>query len=913
MHDWHSEVRARLAALRLKPEREADIVDEIAQHLAERCREATSAGASPDEATRIALAEFQPGNALAQRIAALKQAHTPPVVAVGASTGHLLADLWHDLRYAARAFAKHKSFAVTAVLTLAIGIGATTAIFSVVNGVVIKPLAYPDAHEVVTVGQSALIGGVRDTNFPSSPQHLEVYLATQRAFEEIGLVRGGAAAITGSGDPEQATTLFVTAGAMRAFGVRPVLGRELSSDDDLPGAVQTAILSDGFWQRRFGGDPSVIGRTITVDGAPREVIGVMPRGFNYRANPADLILPLQLDLAQPRADFQYATVARLKPGVTIADANADLGRILPIYVEKYMRPVAVAQPDALQLRPAVRPLKDDVVGNIGEVLWVLLGSISILLLIACANVANLLLVRTETRSTELAVRTALGAGTRHLARALMTESLTLGVMGGLVGVALAYGALQILIAIAPANLPRLNEITIDVPVLGFAVATSILSGLLFGLFPILRLARRRFAGNIAEFVHGGGRGASAGRRQQRSQNALVVVQVALALVMLVSAGLMIRTFQNLRSVEPGFTDPATVQTLRLTIPSATAREQERLVQLQAQIRERLAAIPGVTSAAYTEFLPMEGVSGGVTVYAEDKTYSADAFPPSRRIKRVSPELLQALGTPLLAGRDFAWDEILNQRNVAMVSEAFAREMWNTVDGAIGKRIRVGTDGPFNEVIGVAADVYDDGAHRPAPAAVYWPARQHVGSSWGSAQRSVAFALRTDRAGTASLLREIRQAVSEVTPELPIAQVRTLADVQQTSMARTSFSLVLLGIAGAMALLLSIVGVYGVLAYAVTQRQREVGIRMALGAAPRSVQRMFVHRGMVLSAIGIAVGAAAAALLTRLMSSLLFGVEPFDAVTFAAAAAFLAMAAIVASYVPARRAATIDPMETLRAN
>jgi putative ABC transport system permease protein len=827
------------------------------------------------------------------------------------NTAALVETTLRELRRALRMLRLNPAFSLTVILTLALGIGATTAIFSVVNGVVIKPLAYPDADEVVTVGQSALFGGVRGNNFPSSPQHLEVYLAEGRAFEEIGLVRGGAAAVTGSGDPEQATTLLVSAGAMRALGVRPALGRELSSDDDQPGAALTTIISDRYWQRRFGGDPSVIGRTITVDGTQREVIGVMPAGFNYRGNPADLILPLQINFAQPRADFNFAVVARLKPGVTVADANADLGRMLPIYIEKYMRPVAAAMPDALQLQPAVRPLKEDVVGNIGQVLWVLLGSISILLLIACANVANLLLVRTEARGTELAVRTALGAGTGHLARGLMTESLTLGVVGGLVGVALAYGALQILTAIAPANLPRLNEITIDLPVLGFAVAMSILSGLLFGLFPVLRLAGRRFAGNLMEFVHGGGRGASTGKKQQRSQNALVVVQVALALVMLVSAGLMIRTFQNLRSVEPGFNDPATIQTLRVTMPNATAAsDPERVPQLQARIRESLAAIPGVTSVAYTSVLPMDG-GGGVVVFAEDKTYAANEFPPSRTIKRVSPGLFQTLGTPLLAGRDFDWQEIENQRNVAVVSENFARETWNTVEGALGKRVRIGTDGPFQDVIGVVADVYDDGAHQPAPAIVYWPARQHRGSSWGGVQLSIVFALRTDRAGTESLLQEIRRAVSAVTPDLPFSQARTLAEVQQASMARTSFSLVLLGIAGAMALLLSIVGVYGVLAYAVTQRQREVGIRMALGAAPRAVQRMFVYRGMVLSAAGIGVGAVAAVLSTRLLSSLLFGVEPFDAVTFVAAAVFLALAALLASYIPARRAAAVPASESLR--
>ena len=815
-----------------------------------------------------------------------------------------------QLRVALRMLRLNPAFSLTVILTVAIGIGATTAIFSVVNGVVIKPLAYPDSDKVVNVGQSVVIGGVRNRDFASTPQHLEVYLATQQAFAEIGLVRGGAAAVTGNGDPEQTTTLNVTAGAMRALGVRPALGRELSNDDDLPGAARTALLSDGYWQRRFGGDPSVIGRTITVDGTPREVIGVMPRGFDFRGNPADLILPLQLNLAQPFADFSFVTVGRLKPGVTVADANLDLGRMLPIYIEKYMRPIPAANPDALQMQPAVRPLKEDVVGNIGDVLWVLLGSISILLLIACANVANLLLVRTEARATELAVRSALGAGTGHLARALMMESLTLGVIGGLVGVALAYGALQILVANPPAYLPRINEITIDLPVLGFAVGMSILSALLFGLFPVLRLAGRRFAGNIAEFVHGGGRGASAGRKQQRSQNALVVVQVALALVMLVSAGLMIRTFQNLSSVEPGFTDPATVQTMRLTISGAAESDPERVVQLQAEIRQRLAAIPGVTSAAYTEALPMAGGSGG-PVFAEDITYAADAFPPTRRVKRVSPGLLETLGTPLLAGRDFEWQEMSSQRNVAIVSESLARETWNTVEGAVGKRIRIFAEGPYQDVIGVAADVYDDGVHQPAPATVYWPTRRHAGSLSGGVSRSVTFALRTDRAGTESLLREIRQAVSEVTPDLPLAQVRTLADVQQTSMARTSFSLVLLGIAGAMALLLSIVGVYGVLAYSVTQRQREVGIRMALGAAPRTVQRMFVYRGMVLSAAGIGVGAVAAALLTRLLSSLLFGVEPLDAATFVAAAVFLALAALLASYIPARRAAAVPAAETLR--
>jgi predicted permease len=492
----------------------------------------------------------------------------------------------------------------------------------------------------------------------------------------------------------------------------------------------------------------------------------------------------------------------------------------------------------------------------------------------------------------------------------MAESLTLSLMGGLVGVALAYGGLQVLLALAPANVPRLGEIAVDLPVLVFAAAMSILSGLLFGLFPILKLVGRRFASNLAESVQGGGRWASAGKHQHRSQNTLVVVQVALALVILVSAGLMIRTFQALRSVEPGFTDPATVQTVRVSMPGELAAEPERVTQLQAQIVERLAAIPGVSSAAYIDQLPMDRGTNAI-VAPEDRSYGPGELPPTRTIKFVSPGFLQTVGTPLLLGRDFDWSEIYSQGNVALVSEGFARETWSSVEGALGKRIRVGTHGPFQEVIGVVGDVYDNGADQAAPPTVYWPAREHPFVVEDYLPLSVAFVLRTDRTGTQGLLQDTRRAVSEVTPDLPLAQVRSLADVQRTSMARTSFSLVLLGIAGAMALLLSIVGIYGVLAYAVMQRQREVGIRLALGAAPRNVKRMFVYRGMILSGVGIAIGAGVAAGLTRLMSSLLFGVTPVDAATFVAAAGFLALAALLATYVPARRAAAVAPAETLR--
>jgi putative ABC transport system permease protein len=831
------------------------------------------------------------------------------------NTAALVDSTVRDLRHSLRMLRMNPAFAVTAILTLALGIGATTSIFSVVDGVMIKPLPYPDPEAVVRVGHSALFGTVRTNNFPFAPQWLGTYAEHNQTFHELGMWRPGVAAVTGLGNPEQANTLLVTQGFLPALGVQPAFGRWFSRTDDQPGTPETVILSSGYWQRRFGGDPAVVGRVITVDSRPREVIGVMPARFSFpgflsRGPSADLILPLQLNLAEPvLADWGYAALARLEPGVTVARANADVARMLPIFTQKYGG-TGVNSLNSLHLLPAVRPLKDDVVGDVGGVLWVLLGGIGIVLLIACANVANLLLVRSEGRGQEFAVRAALGAGWGRIARALVVESLTLSLAGALIGIGLAYGGLQILLAYGPANLPRLNEIAIDAPVLAFATATSIVSGLLFALVPIVKLIGSRFASNLPEFLRGGGRWASAGRSQHRSQNTLVVVQVALALVLLVSSGLMIRTFQNMRSVQPGFTDPATIQTFRITIGATQVPEPERVTRLQTDILRRLETIPGVTSAAFVNSVPMD-ISMQAIAPAEGHDYG-NQLPIPRTIKFISPGLFRTLGTSLVAGRDLSWVEMYEQRNVTLVSESLAREEWGSAANALGKRMHIGIRGPWQQVVGVVGDIYDDGADKKPSAIVYWPARmQEFMTGPPTVPRSVAFAIRSSRTSTGSFIRDIRQAVLAVNPDLPMAQVRPLREVYDQSMARTSMTLVMLGIAGAMALLLGIVGIYGVLAYAVAQRQREVGIRLALGAQPRAVKRMFVYRGMMISGVGIAIGAAAAAVLTRSMSSLLFGVTPVDAPTFAAAAGVLVVAALTASYIPARRAAAVDPVETLR--
>jgi predicted permease len=763
----------------------------------------------------------------------------------------------------------------------------------------------------VTLGVSAVFGSQRTPDFPLAPRMFATYAENGRSFQHFGLFAGGEATVTGLGTPEHTNTLQVTRGILTALDVQPALGRWFSPDDHRPGTQDTVILSGGYWQRRLGGDPDVIGHVITIDSKPRTVIGVMPASFSVRGIPADLILPLRFDPASADGGllpegFCCRGLARLKPGVTLAQANADVARMVDAWKRVENRP----QLEDLQLGPAVRPLKDDVLGDVGRVLWILLGGIGVLLVIACANIANLLLVRAEGCTQELALRTALGARWGRIARALLVESLTLSLMGGLLGLGLAYGGLRVLLALAPANLPRLNEITIDATVLGFVVATSIASGLLFGLIPVARMVRLKSSSSLAESFRGSGRSASVGKNQHRSQNALVIVQVALALVLLIGSGLMIRTFQNLRNVQPGFTDPATIQLVRISLSTVDAPEPERVTRVQRDILDRLTAIPGVTSVAFVDAVSTDPFRINAIVAAEGQNYGPKGIPPTRTIRITSPGALMTLGTPLLVGRDFTWEEIYNQRNVAMVSENFAREEWGTVEGAIGKRVLIGTSQTWQEVIAIVADVHDAGADRPAPHMIYWPARLQDFVAGTIVPRSVNFVIRSDRTGTEGFVREIRQAVVEVMPGLPVFQVRSLREVYDQSMAPTSFSLTLLGIAGGMALLLGIVGIYGVLAYAVMQRRREVGIRLALGAQSGSVRRLFVYRGMMLSGIGIAIGAIVAAGITRGMSSMLYGVAPVDAVTFAVAATVLTVAGLTASYLPAHRAAAVDPVETL---
>ena len=824
----------------------------------------------------------------------------------------MLETLCRDVRFSLRSMRRTPTLTLAVIVTLAIGIGANTTMFTVVNGVLIQPLPYPQPDALVGVWHTAQFQGITSNNIRLSSTMYLTYQEHNKTFQQFGLWHTGAASVTGIGDPEEVRALVVTYGTLPAIGVHPALGRWFSAADDTTATPETVILSYGYWQRRLGAEPAVLGHMITIDSRPRQVIGVMPHGFQFMASDADVILPQRFQgiQLQPNDVHAYVGIGRLKPGVSLAEANSDVARMLPIWIDKYGTNSAGLT--AARFAPALRPLKQDVVGDVGRVLWLLMVTISIVLLIACANVANLLLVRTEGREQEIIVRAALGAGWLHIARQLFIESIMLALSGGIVGLMLAYSGLRLLVAMAPAQLPRLAEISIDTPVLLFVFAVSVTSGLLFGLIPVARYLMPKSL-SLGDALHTGGRTLNLSRQRRDSQNALVVAQVALALVLLVAAGLMIRSFHALRNVQPGFTAPERIQTVRISIPESEVVEPERTAQMQHDIMERIGAIPGVTSVSFSTALPMETEFENNTVLtAEDKTYGP-GIPPLRRSKSVAPDYFKTLGTPLIAGRDFTWSEIRDNRAVAIVSENMAREMWGDPSVALGKRIRVGRVGLWNEIIGVAGNVYDSGVDQPVPPIVYWRAGVQRGPGIPNAYipREVTFAIRSDLAGTEEFIRRISEAVWMINSNLPLARVQTLAEVYDRSMSRAAFALVMLAIAGFMALALGIVGVYGVISYGITQRTREVGLRIALGAKGSEVQRMFLRQGLVITAIGIVAGTIAAFALTRWMSSLLFGVSPVDPVTYAAVSIVLILAAGLASYLPSLRATHVNPIDSLR--
>ena len=820
-----------------------------------------------------------------------------------------------DLRYALRGLSRRPAFTFTAVLTLAVGIGATTAIFSVVYSVLIKPLPYPNSGELVSIKAAA--PGLNTDDLGMDQTMLLTYRDEGRTFANIGFWDQRSATLTERGEATRVPILRVADGTLQTLGVQPLHGRwfmEQESYGPPAAGLQSVILSYAFWQRRFGGDETVIGREITMEAPSNavsnpfagqwQVVGIMPQGFRFLdvTPQPDVIVPLRIEPATAECcNFSFNMLARLKPGVTPAEAHADIERLLPVWLDTSgdFR----ANLSGWQITSIVRPLKDELVGSVASALWVLMGAIGAVLLIACANIANLLLVRADARRQELAVRAALGAGSARIARELLVESLALGAAGGALGGVLAYLGVQALVAIGPSDLPRLEEIAVYPPVLAFTFGVTLASTLVFGSITALKQAL-----HIGTPLSGAPRG-STSRERSTTRNALVVVQVALALVLVVSAALMIRSFQALRDVDAGFSDPATIQTARIWTPLDQRSDGQRLTVMQHEILDRIAALPGVASVGFTDDVPMSEQWDNRPILVEGETVAQDETPPYRRWNYASPGFFEAMGTRIVAGRDFTWSDVEAGSRVVLITENFARELGPDPAAAVGRRLRAAfQEMPWYEVIGVVQNIHLDGVYEDPPSSVYWPVLQ----ANRFAQSDVTFVIRSERAGTASLASEVRQTIAEVNGTLPITLEGTMQGLYAESLARTSFTLVMLAIAGTMALALGVIGIYGVIAYVVQQRTREIGIRSALGAEPRELAKMFLRHGLALSALGALIGVVAAAALARLMSSVLFGVSPLDPAAYVAALVVIVLAAALATYLPARRAAQLDPIETLRA-
>jgi putative ABC transport system permease protein len=824
-----------------------------------------------------------------------------------------------DARHALRTLPRRPSFTVAAVVTLALGIGATAAIFSVVYSVLLKPLPYPNSDELVRIRHTATVSG--DGDLTSAASMYFTYRAENETLAELGMWSDGGETLTRADGTERVRSLRATHGLLQALGVEPVRGRWFTEAEHGPTrGADPVILSYAFASSRFGSDAAALGQELVINGRQAVVVGIMPRDFRFLdLSPSfDIIVAMQLDPArQTIGSFNLHALARLQPGVTADQARADLERMLPIWLDSWpmMQGISATREgiENMRIAPVVRPLKDDIVGDTASALWLLMGAIGAVLLVACANIANLMLVRADARRQELALRAALGAVPARIARELLVESLVIGAIGGALGLAIAYGGLELLVAIGPSNLPRLDEIAVHPAVLAFTVAATLAATFAFGGVTALKHA---WGADLAAFG-GGGRGVSTSRERSATRSALVVVQVALALVLVVSAVLMARSFEALRDVRPGFADSAGVQTVRTWAPNTVARDATQFTRVQRQMLDAILALPGVASAGFTNVLPMEGGPfnfNSVTI-VEGAELAPGDLPPAYRMKFVSPGYLEAMRTRVIAGRDLTWADIETGGRVALISEELARELGGGEPAAaLGRRIRTPIDSDdWREVVGVIESVKEDALHTASPSIVYWPAlMENAFGNEAFAVPAIAFVVRSSRAGTAALNNEIREAIWSVSRDAPVALERTMQSLYTASLARTSFALVMLAIASTMALVLGLVGIYGVIAYVAAQRSREIGIRLALGAPRREVRRMFLRQGLALSAVGVAIGLVVALGVTRLMASLLFGIGATDALTYAAAVGVILAAAALASYLPARRASAIDPIETLKA-
>lgn len=867
-----------------------EIDNEIAVHLELAMSEMEARGMSRDAARRAARKEFG-------GVTQAKEADRD--VRSFRALEHLRA----DIRDAVRGFRRTPATTIALILTLALGIGVTTAIFSVVYGVLLKPLPFDEPDRLVALNHRLPGFGVA-RNGPQSAATYFTYRDHASAFDDIGLWTATEVSVTRD-TPERVRALRVSDGLLPLLRVRPFLGTFFRKEDDVPGAPNRVILSYRYWESVFGGVQDVVGQSLTVDAAPYEIIGVLPKSFIFLNADPQIVLPGRLDRSQafPGAGFGPHGVARLKPGVTLSQASDDIARTIPLIAKQFpFQPGVTPQMwESVGLAPDLRLLADEVIGDIRRFLWILLGCAGIVLLIACANVANLLLVRGEGRQQEFAVRGALGASGRRIAGALVSESLLLGVAGGALGVVIAQAGLRLLRQMAPVQLPRASEIGIDAVVLAFTLALSVATALTFALLPALRFGKLS-----VEALKDGGRSMSVAPGRHRTRNTLVMAQIALALVLLIVSGLMIRTFVALRHVEPGFVRPAEVQTFRIALPAGLVREPEQVLREYEQIAERLKQVPGVAAVGVSSRITMDGPpTGGGPFYVKDRPVNGP--PTLRRVHTITPGYIETMGHSIVAGRAITWADVAERKRVVLVSANLARELFEVPEKALGQQI--GGEKYWHEIVGVVSNERDDGVNQPAPTIVY----MSMGATLPTPTRSMGYVVRSTRVGTPGLLNELKHAVQSVNPNVPLANVRTLDEILARSMAQTSFAMTMLGVAAGVALLLALVGVYGVVAYIAAERTHEVGVRMALGARVGDVRRLFLRHGLALTLSGVALGLGSALLVTPVMAALLYGVKPVDPVTYIGVSIVLAAVTLLATYLPARRASRVEPVIALRSN
>jgi putative ABC transport system permease protein len=808
-------------------------------------------------------------------------------------------ELFQDVRYGFRQLIRRPGFSAVLVLTLALGIGANTAVFSVVNGVLLDALPYPDAEELAVLWTQ--FPTMQLNEFPASEPEYTEFRDQNRSFEYVAGYLTGARTLTGGDTPERLQATISTWQLFPVLGVDPILGRVFTEAEDTPGDNDVVVLSHRLWQGRFGADPSLVGQTVQLDGTPMTVLGVMPPAFEFPTPGTDLWIPRAMDPANPRGrtNHRLAMVGRLNDGVTVERAAAEMEQLIVTWDWANQRGHGWAP----ESHPAlIRPLHEQIVGDVRTALWVLLGAVGVVLLIACANVANLLLVRGEGRIREISIRTALGAQRRRIIRQLVTESVITAAVGGVAGVALGYGGVRLLLALAPTNLPRIGQVGLNTEVLIFSAGVTLVAGLIFGLAPAFQASRVDVQAALREE----GRGGTVGQKRFRLRQLLVVSETALALVLLITAGLLIQSFWRLKSVDPGF-NAENVLSLQVSLPGTVYPDANAIMGFYGELMSRARALPAVTFASAVRTAPLDGSLPPNDLDVEGFVQPADPIPMNADIQMVAHDYFRTLGIPLLSGRTFEGADNQESPVVAVVSQTMADRYWPGAD-PIGKLVRQSGYPEYATVVGLVSDVHQEGLRIEPRATLYFLHEQ--GPRTWYPESDMTLVLRTG-IEPLSIVRAVRREVANLDRDVPVYEVRTMAQSLDDSTATERFSMLLQMVFALVALALAAIGIYGVISYSVAQRTHEIGIRMALGAQRDEIVGMVVGQGMKIVFAAATVGVVGALFAGSVLSSLLFGIQANDPLTFAAVTAVLILVAFGACFLPARRASSVDPQQALR--